>query len=302
MREQLIIFFLRIFSWLPLRLAHAIGVGIGCCLYFIPNRLRQITLINLQLCFPEWDESKRKKIAYKSLIETGKSVTETGALWHWKPSRIQQLIRKVSGEQIYQEAVEKGKGIIILTPHLGTWELTSLFLTMTYTNQTLTALYRPQQAEALNTLMLNARQRTGTYLVPTSSRGVKALYHALTDKQRIGILPDQDPGDNGGVFAPFFGISANTMVLVSRLAYKSSAPVIYIYAERLPKGGGYHLHFHGTTDAVHDNDIVNSTTAINAGIEECVRELPEQYQWSYRRFKTRPKDETGFYPLVNKTG
>jgi KDO2-lipid IV(A) lauroyltransferase len=295
MRGQLIILFLWVFSWLPLRLSHAIGAGIGCCMYFIPSRLSQVTSINLQRCFPEWNKSQRKHIALKSLIETGKSAIEIGALWRWQPSRIQSLIKEVSGEQIYQKAVERKKGVIILTPHLGAWELTSLFLTMMKTDQSLTALYRPQQSQALDTFILNARQRTGAHLVPTSARGVKALYHALKDKQRIGILPDQDPGNNGGVFAPFFGISANTMALVSRLAHKSGAPVIYIYAERLPKGKGYHLHFQDTSDTVYDSHIVTSATAINEGVEKCVREHPEQYQWSYRRFKTRPKNEAGFY-------
>ncbi len=295
MQGKLTLFLIQFFSWLPLQLFHAIGAGIGRCLYLIPNSLRNITLTNLKLCFPEWGEQQRKRIAYKSLIETGKSATEIGALWHWKPSRIAKLVRGVSGEEIVQAAQEKGKGIIFLTPHLGAWEIAGLHLALTYPDHKLTVLYRPQRYKPLDNFILQARERAGARLVPTATRGVKALYHALADKQNIGILPDQDPGDNGGIFAPFFGVSANTMALVSKLAQKSGAPVIYIYAERLPKGKGYYIHFHDAPDAVNDSDTEQSTTVINQGIEHCVRELPEQYQWSYRRFKTRPEGETGFY-------
>ncbi len=247
MQGKLTLFLIRFFSWLPLWLSHAIGAGIGRCLYLIPSSLRDITVINLKLCFPEWGDQQRRRITYKSLIETGKSATEIGALWHWKPSRIAKLVQGVSGEEIVQAAQQKGRGIIFLTPHLG------------------------------------------------ATKGVKALCHALADKQNIGILPDQDPGNNGGIFAPFFGVTANTMALVSRLAKKTGAPVIYIYAERLPKGRGYRIYFHDASDAVYDSDTIQSATAINQGIEYCVREHPEQYQWSYKRFKTRPAGETDFY-------
>lgn len=295
MRGILIIFMLRFFSWLPLWLSHAIGTGIGLCLYYTPARSRHITLTNLKLCFPEWNQHKRFAIARKSLIEAARSVTESGAIWCWKPSHIQKLVREVSGEEIYQSALKKAKGIIVLTPHLGAWEVIGLHLTLTYPNQGLTILYRPPHIPELDRLILHARERTGAKLVPTTISGVKALYHALAEKQSIGILPDQDPGNSGGVFAPFFGVSANTMALVSKLARKSGAAVIYIYVERLPRGKGFHLHFHSATDAIYDNDVVLSATAINQGIEECVRELPDQYQWSYRRFKTRPEGEAGLY-------
>lgn len=295
MRGKLIILILNVFSWFPLWLSHAIGTGIGLCLYYTPNRLRQITLTNLKLCFPEWNQNKRFAIARKSLIETGKSVAESGALWHWKPPCIQKLVQGVSGEEIYQTALKKGRGIIVLTPHLGAWELIGFHLTQTYPNQALTILYRPPHIPELDQLLLHARERTGANLVPTTASGVKALYHALAEKQTIGILPDQDPGNSGGVFAPFFGVTANTMSLVSRLAQKSGAPIIYIYAERLPWGKGFHIHFHDATNAVNDSDTMRSATAINQGIEKCVREHPEQYQWSYRRFKTRPTGEASVY-------
>lgn len=295
MRGTIIILILKVFSWLPLWLSHTIGAGIGLCLYYFPNRLRQITLTNLKLCFPEWSQHKQLAIARKSLMEAAKSVTESGALWYWKPPRIRKLVQKVSGEEIYQTAQKKGKGIIVLTPHLGAWEIIGLHLTLTYPDHALTILYRPPHIPELDQLILHGRERTGAKLVPTTASGVKALYHALAEKQNIGILPDQDPGNSGGVFAPFFGVPANTMVLVSRLARKSGAPVIYIYAERLPLGKGFHLHFQDATDVANDNEVVRSATAINQGIEKCVREHLEQYQWSYKRFKTRPEGEGSLY-------
>jgi len=107
--------------------------------------------------------------------------------------------------------------------------------------------------------------------------------------------PDQDFRGKDMVFAPFFGIPTYTMVLVSRFARKSGATVIFTYAKRLPEGGGYHLHFFPASKDIAAKDIEIAATALNKGVEQCVKACPEQYQWSYKRFKRRPEGKASVY-------
>jgi KDO2-lipid IV(A) lauroyltransferase len=159
----------------------------------------------------------------------------------------------------------------------------------------MTSLYRPPRQAYLGKLIRQGRERAGASLVPTDAGGVRALYKALGRGELIAILPDQDPDRAAGVFAPFFGVQANTMTLLSRLASKSDATVLMAYAERLANGEGYHLHFENTEDALADTDTLLATTQLNHAVEQCALQHPAQYQWAYKRFKTRPEGEGRFY-------
>jgi KDO2-lipid IV(A) lauroyltransferase len=105
----------------------------------------------------------------------------------------------------------------------------------------------------------------------------------------VGILPDQDAGSGQGVFVPFFGEPANTMTLLSRLAARTRALVVVAYAERLSGSRGFHVHFVPASEAIYDEDFERSAASLNRDIERCVRDLPQQYLWSYKRFRIRPR-------------
>ncbi|NIP73525.1 MAG: lysophospholipid acyltransferase family protein [Gammaproteobacteria bacterium] len=292
MRAPLITLLLRLLALLPLPLAHAAGAGLGWLAWVIPNRARRVTLTNLALCLPERDEDERRALARRSLIETGKTVTEMGAMWFWPPRRVKTAVRGVRGKEVLQAGLNRGRGIILLTAHLGAWELVSLYLVQ---ELALTCLYRPPRIEGLEATILRSRERTGARLVPTTPSGVKRLYQALARGEVVGILPDQDPGRGAGVFAPFFGVAANTMVLVPRLARATGATVVFLYAERLPRGRGYAMRFREAPEGIDDADPAVAAAAMNLGVEACVRECLAQYQWSYKRFKTRPQGEGKLY-------
>lgn len=292
MRATLIKLLLRLFAGLPLRMAHAVGAIIGTWFVFMPNKLRSITRTNIALCFATMGEQERTRLLHRSLIETGKTMTEIGALWLWPRDRMLALVSRVSGEHLVKEALTQGKGVILVAPHLGSWETVGLYCSAHYP---ITSLYRPPRMSALDSMMRAARQRLGATLVPTDAGGIRALYRALEKGEVVGILPDQEPSAGTGVFAPLFGVPAYTMVLVARLALKTKAPVIFAYAERLPLSSGYHLHFLRAPPALHEGSVEDSTRAMNAMVEECVRALPDQYQWSYKRFRSRPAGEKRFY-------
>lgn len=283
---------IHLLALVPFRISYALGTVLGYLAYLIPNSLHKPTRINIELCFPELNEQQRARLIKQSFIELGRVAVETGALLLWSKRRTLNLVKKVSGEELIQQAFNKGKGIIIAAPHLGAWEMIGLYCS---SKNSMTSLYRPLRMERLNPFVRKARQRMGATLVPTDASGVRALYKAVAKNQMIGILPDQDPGDEGGVFAPFFGVPANTMTLLPRLMQKTGAAVIFSYAERLPRGQGFHVHFLPAPADARTDELQQAAAALNLGVENCVRQSPAQYQWSYKRFKTRPPGETRFY-------
>lgn len=158
----------------------------------------------------------------------------------------------------------------------------------------LTAMYKPAKIPALNDFIYKTRGRVGVNLVPADASGVKSLYRELKKKAIIGVLPDQEPGLSGGVFAPFFGRMALTGKLVCKMANKTSAAVLFAYAKRLEDGRFCVVIKPGNED-IRNSDEVVAATALNASIEECVNECPEQYQWNYKRFRRHPKGRSHYY-------
>ncbi|MGK0673843.1 MAG: lysophospholipid acyltransferase family protein [Halothiobacillaceae bacterium] len=280
------------FATLPLPLNHALGGLIGRIAAHIPNRLRHVTRQNLALCFPAMSAQERRRLERQSLIETGKTLTEVGPLWRWPRERLLEIVRETPGLELVEQTRAEGHGIILLGPHIGAWELVGLYASIRWP---MTSLYKPPKQVALETPMRKARERLGATLVPTDASGVKALLQALKRREVIGILPDQEPTEGQGVFSPFLGQSAYTMVLASRLSGREQARAFFTFAERLPRGRGFRLHFIPAEDDFYSPDLTASTAALNRGVEACIRIAPAQYQWSYKRFRKRPEGMAEVY-------
>jgi KDO2-lipid IV(A) lauroyltransferase len=292
MRPVLIKLILYLCAYLPLPVIHAIGVCIGWCLIFIPNRSRQTSEINIALCWPELSAREQRTLLRNSLKETGKTIIETSALWLRPGENALRLIRRVDGNELVEQALAQGSGAILATPHLGAWEAAGLYGSAQFK---ISCLYRPLKMPELEHLVQTARNRLGGNYVPATAKGIRIIYKDLDQGGVVAMLPDQEPQAGTGIFAPFFGVPAYSMVFLTRLAARADTPVIFAWCERLPWGRGYHLHFRATPERVHSDNIHTAVTAINQAVEDCVRECPEQYQWSYRRFKTRPDSEPSFY-------
>lgn len=280
-------------AWLPLPLSHGIGAIAGLLLYWLPTRTRQVSARNLELCLPELSGAERTRLLRRALVETGKTFGEAGHLLYRPPASTLRLVRQVSGGELFDRAVASRQGVIVLSPHLGAWELAGLYCA---SRAPMTTLYRPPRIGELEGLVRASRARTGATLVPSDVTGVRALLRALAGGAATGILPDQEPPPGSGDFAPFFGIPAYTMTLVSRLARRSTAAVMLCYAERLSWGRGYRLHFFPAHERIRDPSLPVSLAALNADVERCVRALPSQYQWGYKRFRTRPAGAPRRYP------
>ena len=278
---------LRLFQLLPLRLAHAVGSLTGWLLYVFPSKAKKVTLRNLQLCFPEKSSEDIKHLTLKSLQETAKTALELGRIWLDPVPQVLKLVTRVVDEDIMKAAVDAGKGVLLLAPHLGSWELYGLHIS---NYAPTTYMYKPPKVHAFEAVMTGFRARGGAALAPTNRRGVTQLLKALERGEIVGILPDQEPDRGSGVFAPFFGVDALTMTLASKLAAKTEAAVVCGFARRLPDSSGFEIIFKAADKDVASEDLSVAAAALNRTVEACVCDEPAQYQWEYKRFSKRPPE------------
>lgn len=277
---------------LPLRVNRWLGAALGVLFLIFPNRNRRVALRNLALCFPELSDAERRRLLRRTFIETGKGLTELGFFWRRPMRTVLGSIRAVHGQEVFDAALARGRGVLLAAPHLGAWELLCQWLA---SRGECSILYREPRDAGIEQVVNAGRGRLGSELVRASGRGVRRLYRALAEGRIVGILPDQQPKRGGGVFAPFFGVQALTMVLFSRLAVRGDASVIFAYARRLPGAGGYELHFLPAPPDVSSPDLDRAVTSLNAQVESMVRSQPAQYQWGYKRFSIRPEGEDPIY-------
>ena len=271
---------LRAIGLLPLSVVHALGAALGHVMWITGGRSRRIAERNLSLVITQ-DGAKRRQVARASVIETGKAIAEIAAIWGRPPERALALIREVRGADVYQAALARGKGLIVAAPHLGCWELLNYWVA---TQGPLSIVYRPPRQAALEPLLIKVRGHLPVEQVRAAGAGVRALYRRLEAGGTVGILPDQRPKQGEGVMAPFFGVPALTMVLLSRLARSTGATVVFAFAERLPRGAGYRIHVREAPPHIDDADLDVACAALNRGVEQCVELAFEQYQWTYKRF------------------
>lgn len=287
----------RLLSALPLPIAHGIGVLLGWLLWLIPNKPRDITRLHIQRCWPELSARAQNQLARRALCEAGKALAEGPLLWAGPEQRVSRLVKSIRGKEQVDQALNAGNGLITAAPHLGSWEMAGLACSQL---APITSLYKPQKGQ-WDALIKQGRQRFGATLVPSDNSGVKQQLKALKRGEIIGILPDQDPPPGSGAFAPFFNIQAHSPVLLSRLARRTGATVVTMFAERLSWGRGYILHFQAVPDDVAHDDEHRAVAAVNAAVEQAVRQMPQQYWWAYPRYRRRPPGEEDFYNgLVKK--
>ena len=271
--------FLFFCSVLPLRLNHLLGSLIGRLIYMFNSDAKRVTIQNIKLCFPELSQQARDALVKKSLIETGKGISESGLVWNKSFNENAKYIRHFVGIE-YLDGNEK---TILLTPHMGCWEITGRIIAC---DRPLTFLYKPLSKSGQDAYLFKRRNQGNLIMASADKSGVLKLQRAMAKGQLIGILPDQDPGEEGGIMAPFFNQSVNTMTLLAKLAKKNNAKVVMLWAKRLSKGQGFDL-IAKPIDILSDApDILAQVSNMNSAIEALVRQCPEQYLWSYRRFRS----------------
>lgn len=272
---------------LNLKGARAMGSAIGSLLCLSNSRMYKVTQKNIELCYPDLPKAGQQSLAKQSVKETAKAIAETGIAWGGskvKFARNAAMIEQVRNQELFDAALAKGDGIMILTPHLGNWEFISSWLPQ---RCDLMALYKTAKMPGFEKAMLKAREDSGATLVAGTARGVKGLFDHYKNKKVIMILPDQEPAPKSGVWADFFGVSALTPKVVHSMIKKNpQGTVLFAYVIRTKNG--FELIFRGLSDDIYSEDVNMSAQAMNKGIEACIADAPAQYQWDYKRFKQHP--------------
>ncbi|EYC52307.1 lipid A biosynthesis acyltransferase [Hylemonella gracilis str. Niagara R] len=272
----------RFLSRWPLVLLHVLGWLLGWLVFGVSPAYRRRFVANIRQAGLSWRQ------ASAAVGQTGCMVLETPRLWFGRPARVQWA---AGSDVVVQQALDAGKGILILTPHLGCFEsIPQEYARRFGAQQPITVLYRPSRQPYLREIVATARQREHLLTAPTTMGGVKQMLKALRAGQCVGLLPDQVPPEGLGVWAPFFGREAYTMTLSARLAQQTGAAVLLFRGERLSWGRGYRLHVQAWRQSLPD-DLVAAATAINQAMETVILNSPGQYLWGYSRYK-QPRKES----------
>ena len=282
--ERVAVFLLTRIGHLSLRNIYRLAAFITFVLNLFPIQLKRTIRTNIEHCYPHLSRTEQEALMKESLLHTVWRLVEMPFFWFSKPSAQNEIEVKISGEEQFQKDFSQGKGAIVLTGHFGAWEMVNSYMGPRYPCVT---LYKPMKKAYQEELVQIARERYGVEFSEVSVGGVKKIFESLKQGKCLGIMSDHDPGENGGIFAPFFGIPANTMLLPIKLIQKTDAPVYTLSAERLPKGAGFHIRFK-KIEGLRGVSIEEAASRLNRAIENIVVDAPAQYEWSYKRFRRTP--------------
>jgi Kdo2-lipid IVA lauroyltransferase/acyltransferase len=234
-----------------------------------------------------------------AVASAGRMVAEIPLLG-MRPAETPVLPRvRFENEALLDAALARGRGVLILTPHMGCFEVTAQAIAERFgTVKPITVLYRPARQPWLRDLVRTSRERPHLMAAPASLSGVRQMIRALRKGEMVGLLPDQVPPDGMGVWAPFFGRPAYTMTLAARLVQQTGAELLLTWGERLPGGRGYVQRFFPFPEVLPD-DPVEAAAAINRAMEGLILQCPQQYLWGYNRYK-QPRAQLADEPVAEK--
>lgn len=295
LRGLLAVLGIRLLGALPLRWTQAIGAAIGALLWRLRSRDQRVTLVNLEKCFPEMALQERGLFGQRALVENARGMAELAWVWH-HPAKA--LAITDGHYAAFDQALAARQPVIILAPHLGCWEVLNYWLA---SKANMHAMFMPSGIDRLDQLVRNSRESLGSTMHPATARGVVSLVRAMKKEHAItAILPDQVAEPNAGLFADFFQVPAWTATLSSKLVQQTGARVFMAFAKRLPKGQGYQVIMQDPDPDIYSSDLQVSLNALNRSIESLIGEAPEQYLWSYKRFRVRPAGVPDPYKMPKK--
>lgn len=275
------LFFLRLLAKLPLRFWHAVGALGGWVVYRSDKRYAAKIERNLAQSHIALDDNAYQTLLRQSAQEIGKGGAELLPIWLRPYKQVLELVQECHGWEHVEAAARQGKGILAMTPHLGCFEIVSLYYAA---RRPMTVMYRPPRQQWVEGIMRAGRGRGQISLATTDVKGVRALLTALKKGEAVGVLPDQVASKGEGVWANFFGLAAYTPTLVTRLHQSTGAVPLLMFGERLDKGRGYRIHIEPLA-ADLSGDKQQAASALNAALENLIRQFPSQYLWSYNRYK-----------------
>jgi len=254
-------------------------------------RESKIAQRNLEWAFPELDQAPRAQLHQAILHSTALQTVETLYFWTHPPqSNLARHLQQQHGQALYEDARAQGRGVIVIAPHFGNWELLNQWLAA---RGPIAIVYAEPKQPAADLFLRRVRGNGGKQIQQIRAAGpaVRQILKVLKDGGVVGILPDQQPKRGDGVFAPFFGVQALTMTLVNRLAQRTGACLLYAWCERLDNQLHFALHVEPAPPELADVDRQRAATVLNADIERIARRDLAQYQWTYNRYAIRPPED-----------
>lgn len=275
--------------FLPLGLLAPLGKGVGMLFYVLGRERRFVARTNLSKCFPQLPANEIEKLTRQHFRAFGRSVLEHGILWWGSKQRVQKLVR-IEGLEHWQSVQDKP--VIWLALHFVGLDMGGIRLA---TEKPFIAFYTQQKDRVFDQFLINTRLRFEKLILFSRQDGIKPVIRTLKQGFPLYYFPDMDYGERDSIFIPFFNVPAATITGLSRLARITGAAVVPAITRQLPGAQGYVLKFYPPWENFPGPDIETDTRRMNIFIEQRVLEMPEQYFWLHKRFKTRPPGEKKFY-------
>lgn len=288
MLTRLAVAALWLLHFLPLAVLAPLGAGLGRLAYRALGERRRVCRANLARCFPGLDERARATLAKRHFAALGRSVVERGILLWSRGARIARIVRLV-GREHYDAA---RKPVVLFAPHFVGLDAGATRLAM---EGEAVSIYSRQKDPYVDRLLRRSRSRFRPVTLLSRQDGIRGAIRALRRGLPFYYLPDQDYGPRDSVFVPFFGVPAATITGLARVARLADAAVVPAVTRMLPGGAGYEVRLYPAWERFPTDDPVADARRMNAFIEDRVREIPAQYNWAHKRFKTRPPGEPEFY-------
>lgn len=287
--SRLYICILWLLHFLPLPVLALVGRGVGMLAYAALKKRRRIARTNLRLCLPELGPPAREALLRRHFRCFGRALVESSIAWWGSPARLRRVVR-IEGEEHVERLA--GERFIAFVPHFVGIELEGLRMTMDYRG---VAIYVRQRDAYVDAFLKRKRERfAGTRMI-ARREGVKAIVRALRDGQALQLSPDMDLGRKDAVFIPYFGVPTATVTVLPRMARLLKLHIVPLVVRQLPWGRGYVARFYPAWEDYPGPSVEQDTRRMNAFLEARIREMPEQYLWTHRRFKTRPPGELSLY-------
>jgi KDO2-lipid IV(A) lauroyltransferase len=278
-----------VLSWMPGRVLWLLGSCLGWLFCRFPSPARRIAVRNIELCFPDLRPEERRSLVRSHFRLSGFALLSLSVIWFAPQWRIRKFITLRDWHHV--EAVyASGKKVVLLAPHFIGLDIGGMRASL---EKNFVSMYR-QARDPLLEYLFQRRTRYGAVVVERMA-SLKPIIRHIREGRPFYYLPDQDIGERASVFVPFFGIPAATVTTLSRIARSTNASVVPCITRLLPRGQGVEVRFLPALENFPTDDPEADARRMNIEIEKWVREMPEQYMWSYRRFKTRPKNEPSLY-------
>lgn len=283
---------LKLMSKLPIFLIQQFALLLALAFNLSSGKIKKTIERNLLIAFPQWDQAQRKHMTKLALQAQIQSMLEFIKCWGNPPAFSLQQIKRIHGESLFHEAIAAQQGLIMVVPHFGSWEFLNAWCSQF---AQLVVMYKPDEQQAINQFVLDARSSLNARLVPADENGVRQVFKALKQGGVTAILPDHLPEPSGGIFSPFFGCPVFTSTLVSKMAQKTQCAVLQLSCIRNEDRNGFDIYIEKVSDSIKSTSLQESVDTLNASMEQLIRRAPQHYHWTYKRFKADPLLDQAYY-------